>query len=325
MQNGDVYVYGVGSYNGTNPSTASTVQNIVNAKQDTLISGTNIKTINNESLLGSGNVTITGSGEANVIETVKVNGTALTVTDKAVNVPVKWIAGTGSNSIITVGSGGTSSGTRSSAEGDHNTASGNYTHAEGYYTTASGLYAHSEGGITRAEGNGSHAEGGNTVASNHFEHAQGRYNVSNKVENSSYGNAGNTIHSVGIGTANNDKKNAFEIMQNGDAYLYGVGSYDGTNYSSASTLQSVINNAGGLPSVTSSDNNKVLTVVSGAWAAATAPSGSGTLITNATTAQTASSGEAMSGSITLHKVAKTGTYSDLIGTPTIPAAQVQSD
>ena len=26
----------------------------------------------------------------------------------------------------------------------------------------------------------------------------------------------------------------------------------------------------------------------------------------------------MSGSITLHKVAKTGTYSDLIGTPTIP-------
>lgn len=46
----------------------------------------------------------------------------------------------------------------------------------------------------------------------------------------------------------------------------------------------------------------------------------GTLITNATTAQTASSGEAMSGSITLHKIAKTGTYSDLIGKPTIPAA-----
>lgn len=44
----------------------------------------------------------------------------------------------------------------------------------------------------------------------------------------------------------------------------------------------------------------------------------GTLITNATTAQTASSGQAMSGNITLHKVAKTGTYSDLIGTPTIP-------
>lgn len=52
--------------------------------------------------------------------------------------------------------------------------------------------------------------------------------------------------------------------------------------------------------------------------ASAVPSAPGTLITNATAAQTASSGEAMSGSITLHKVAKTGTYSDLIGTPTIP-------
>ena len=45
-----------------------------------------------------------------------------------------------------------------------------------------------------------------------------------------------------------------------------------------------------------------------------------TLKTNNTTAQTASSNEAIAGSgvINLHKVAKTGTYSDLIGTPTIP-------
>ena len=42
--------------------------------------------------------------------------------------------------------------------------------------------------------------------------------------------------------------------------------------------------------------------------------------TNNTTAQTASASEALSGTIKLHKVAKTGTYSDLIGTPTIPAA-----
>lgn len=33
-------------------------------KQDTLVSGTNIKTINNESLLGSGNITIQGSGDS---------------------------------------------------------------------------------------------------------------------------------------------------------------------------------------------------------------------------------------------------------------------
>lgn len=64
MQNGDLYVTGVGSYDGTNYSSASTVQNVVNGKQDTLISGTNIKTINNESLLGSGNISITGGIES---------------------------------------------------------------------------------------------------------------------------------------------------------------------------------------------------------------------------------------------------------------------
>ena len=44
----------------------------------------------------------------------------------------------------------------------------------------------------------------------------------------------------------------------------------------------------------------------------------GTLVTNATTAQTASSGESMGSSITLHKVSKTGSYSDLLNKPTIP-------
>lgn len=48
------------------------------------------------------------------------------------------------------------------------------------------------------------------------------------------------------------------------------------------------------------------------------PSAPGTLNTTATTAQSTNSSEALSGNVTLHKVAKTGAYSDLIGTPTIP-------
>lgn len=48
------------------------------------------------------------------------------------------------------------------------------------------------------------------------------------------------------------------------------------------------------------------------------PSAPGTLDTTATTAQSTNSSEALSGNVTLHKVAKTGAYSDLIGTPTIP-------
>lgn len=39
-----------------------TIQSELDAKQATLVSGTNIKTINNQSLLGSGNITISGGG-----------------------------------------------------------------------------------------------------------------------------------------------------------------------------------------------------------------------------------------------------------------------
>lgn len=41
----------------------SDLQNTLNSKQDALVSGTNIKTINNQSLLGSGNITISGGGD----------------------------------------------------------------------------------------------------------------------------------------------------------------------------------------------------------------------------------------------------------------------
>lgn len=75
-------------------------------------------------------------------------------------------------------------------------------------------------------------------------------------------------------------------------------------------------------------NGTTATVSSGvASITATIPSAPGTLNTNNSTAQTVSSSEALSGAIKLHKVAKTGTYSDLIGTPTIPSktSDLQND
>lgn len=45
-------------------------------KQDTLVSGTNIKTINNQSLLGSGNITISGGGGS--ATDVRINNTSIT-------------------------------------------------------------------------------------------------------------------------------------------------------------------------------------------------------------------------------------------------------
>ena len=68
-------------------------------------------------------------------------------------------------------------------------------------------------------GEASHIEGISSKATNPGEHAEGKYNQSHE---------GQTIHSIGIGTSNTNRKNAFEISQNGDIYIYGLGNYNGT-------------------------------------------------------------------------------------------------
>ena len=50
--------------------TDSELSSAVSAKQDALVSGTNIKTINNESILGSGNITIEGGGSVENLKTI---------------------------------------------------------------------------------------------------------------------------------------------------------------------------------------------------------------------------------------------------------------
>ena len=56
--------------NSTNPVQNKVVNSAISSlgqsKQDALVSGTNIKTINNESILGSGNITIGGGGSADI-------------------------------------------------------------------------------------------------------------------------------------------------------------------------------------------------------------------------------------------------------------------
>ena len=75
------------------------------------------------------------------------------------------------------------------------------------------------GDTQKANGAYSFSEGQNTVANNRSEHAMGEYNESHKV-NDSFGNEGNTLFSIGNGTSESTRKNAFEVMQNGDIYIY---------------------------------------------------------------------------------------------------------
>lgn len=123
----------------------------------------------------------------------------------------------------------------SHAEGDTSHAKGAISHAEGFSSYAEGHCSHAEGGETNALGNYSHTEGIGTTTSNEAEHAEGKYNVSND----------STRSSIGIGTSETDRKNAVEVMDNGDMYVYGLGDYDGTNPETATTLQQCINEGSG--------------------------------------------------------------------------------
>lgn len=221
MQNGDVYLYGVGGYEGDNASDSKSVQSVIQDSQsggdytlpiasaDTL---GGIKVGEGLNIDGEGVLSSTGSGVGQVDPDSDGTGEIFNVYDGE----QKNIA----------------SGAFAHAEGAGTLASDIGAHAEGIGTKAK-TYAHSEGFFTEAKGDSSHTEGQHTLASNVAEHAQGTYNKSN---------SGETLHSIGIGTGVNDRKNAVEVMTNGDQYIYGIGSYDGTNYSSAQTLQEVISN-----------------------------------------------------------------------------------
>ncbi len=75
-----------GLINGT-LSNQTDLQSALNAKQDTLISGTSIKTLEGQSILGSGNIDLTKSdvGLSNVDNTSDVNKPVSTATQTALN------------------------------------------------------------------------------------------------------------------------------------------------------------------------------------------------------------------------------------------------
>lgn len=96
-------------------------------------------------------------------------------------------------------------------------------HAEGAGNLAGAAASHAEG-IRNEIGNNayaSHAEGIKNTTQNRAEHASGQYNKSNKATDT-FGDAGNTLFSVGCGTSDADRKNAFEVMQDGTCKYYDV-------------------------------------------------------------------------------------------------------
>lgn len=127
----------------------------------------------------------------------------------------------------------TASGSRSHAEGANTTANYDNSHAEGFNTSASAVCSHAEGTSTTASGNSSHAEGYRAIASGHFSHAEGTettasgdyshtsgyYTKALHDNEAAYGKYNesndNTLFSIGDGTADDARHNAFEITTTG--------------------------------------------------------------------------------------------------------------
>lgn len=72
----------------------------LNGKQDTLVSGTNIKTINNQSILGSGNINIEG-GSGGTPTDVQINGSSIT-SDGTANIVTEGKYNPSTNKIATM-------------------------------------------------------------------------------------------------------------------------------------------------------------------------------------------------------------------------------
>lgn len=123
-----------------------------------------------------------------------------------------------------------------------------------------------------AEGDYSHAEGKGTQTYNEGEHAEGKYNYSIKSEDieiceldTDAKKSKGTISTIGIGTNEENRKNAFRVDNSGEVYIVGVEStlpdgrkvsydpctYDGTKKTvETRSLQEVIQGLGTMQEVT---------------------------------------------------------------------------
>ena len=131
------------------------------------------------------------------------------------------------------------------AEGYNNKADAKNSHAEGSGThvLSSAECGHSEGVSTIVHAIGGHAEGSACGAVGMYSHAEGEGNVAQEqgshVEGR-FSNQTDSIHIVGIGTSNDDRKNAHEISKDGKHFILGIGGYNGKNKSSATPANEII-------------------------------------------------------------------------------------
>ena len=261
-----------------------------------------------------------GGGDVNIIETVKVNGTALTPdSNKAVNI-----------SAVTSFNGSTGAVTYSapvtSVNGNTGAVVLNIPAAVTESTVSGWGFTKNSGTITGVTGSngltGSGTSGSVTIS--HAAPSTSPAKTTSAVYPITIDQYG---HITAAGSAVTIPTQVTESTVSGWGFTKNAGTITGVTGSNGLTgsgTSGSVTISHAAPSTSPAKTTQAVYPIkidqyghiTAAGTAVTIPSAPGTLNTNNTTAQTASSSEALSGTIKLHKVAKTGTYSDLIGTPT---------
>lgn len=179
----------------TKTETNNAITAATSTKQDTLVSGTNIKTINNESILGSGNIDIQGGGKA------VTGGTNISVTTgetaDTINCTLPITINSNKTTILPNNASNTGNGSYNFV-GGNNCKITNY--AGGSYPSYAFCYGY------------------NNTVTTEGETAFGRYNQTRDASGAQY-YSGTSIFTIGNGDWTSRRHNALEVMFGGDIYI----------------------------------------------------------------------------------------------------------
>lgn len=220
----------------SNYYTKQQTDTLLGGKQPTLVSGTNIKTINNESILGEGNLDIQGGGGKAVNAGTNISITNGETAD-TINCTLPISDGTGEGSIIVGDSECTANGRYAISLGHNSDVDGDYSFCHGSNSSAAGQFSFAFGDNCSVNYNNNYTFilGNQNSSTKSFQFSYGSFlhpkneleisfgiNNNSSSANTPFGDSGNTMFSIGNGydfASTHNYHNAFEVRQNGDIYV----------------------------------------------------------------------------------------------------------